>query len=738
MRCPVKWGCVLALGCLGGVAWGGMEDFSTIPLGTGWNRSTNQWDGEAGVVVSAYNARKDWVEKENPAIAIQSESSAAKGWVRVATTNGSVQRVRAKFRQVLTGKADCDVRVNGQLVGRYQSQGNTETVDTLACEVVDMETGWPVVGEGSGVEISISNRLSTSGTVAIDDVEWEEWAVFAKLFDQKRVEVTGKTNEVQALDGEFVQKGFDITVRIWSAEGELDEGSARGHWTIEPPLQGEVIGMEERQLTVLPALEDVGRVFALTYTAEREVGDGELAHVVCHSATAWLKVKDPSYRWITFEDAENFTKTSNGVVTNVDLGGPWNVHEGHRAGTTNDPKMGNYSIGLLHASQQWPAWMESDFAYELGIGTVSMRYANHNANSPKVTLVVQTKGEEDEEWRTVEDGVLVAEGKYGMEGAEFRVDIQEEGLRMLRIATADVPGNPGMRVNLDDIRIRRFGETAPVLLWRGETVVGNGVGWEGSFVYTNAGEAPFEWGWKAEGPLAESLACATNGSRLDFTVSGVVADWATNQLAAWVTIDGEEDQRKKVELLTGAPPEFELWTPRTEIRLAETNVVDVWVTNVVLHGGGTNWSVKWSAEPPFNGTNSMHNKNWYRVLNLEQEEDSEHVLTATLKETGTEMSSQQSLTFRVVAKGGGPGPEPPGEFRIVKMTGDALWVQGTQTDWMYRLFGVESLVSGVAPSNWVWEGATRTGTGEDELRLPIEGMTNHNVRFYGVVGEEAR
>lgn len=735
MRRVVGWGWMAILGWVG-MAWGGVEDFSSIPLGTGWNRVTNEWDGAEGTIVSAYNARKDWVEsKENPAIAIQSESAATKGWVRVATTNESVQRVRAKFRQALSGKAVCDVRVNGQLVGEYQSQGNTGMVDTVECEVLDTETGWPMVGNGNGVEIVISNRLANSGTVAIDDVEWEEWTVFVKLFDQNEKEVTGKINEVQALDGEFVEKGFDITARIWSAEGELGEESAGGSWTIKPALQGEVIGLEGRQLTVLPALEDVGGVFALTYTAEREVGEGDSAHVVRHSATAWLKVKDPSYRWITFEDVENFSKATNGIATNVDLGGPWNVHGGHRAGTTNDPKVGKYSIGLVHTSHQLPGWMESDFEYKLGIGTVSMRYANLNENSPKVTLLVQTKALEDEEWRTVEDGVLVAEEKYDMGGAEFRVDVQEEGSRMLRIATANVPGNPGMRVNLDDIRIRRFGETAPVLLWRGETVVGDAAGWSGCFVYTNAGEGDFEWGWAAEGPLAEALLCETNGNRLDFTVPDVVTAWATNQLTAWVTVDGEEDQRRKVELLTGAPPEFELWTPRTEIRLAETNIVDVWVTNVVLHGGGSDWRVAWNAEPAFNGTNSVNNKSRYRVLDLEQEEDSEHVLTAILTETGTQLSAKRSLTFRVVAKGEGPGPEPPGEFRIVKMEGDSLLVQGTQTGWMYRLFGVESLLPGVAPSNWIWEGAERPGTGEEELRLPIEGMTNHNVRFYGVVGE---
>lgn len=728
----------MAVFCGALAAWGGVEDFSTISLGTGWNRGTNQWNGAAGVVVSAYNARKDWVEKENPAIAIQAESSTAKGWVRVATTNESIQRVRTKFRQVLSGKADCEVWVNGQLAGGYQSSGDTGQVDMREWEVTDKTTGWPVVGNDDGVAIVISNRLATSGTVAIDDVEWDEWEVFAKLFDKHGREATGRTNEVVAVDGEFYEEGFDLSARIWSAAGELGEEDAAGIWTIEPMPHGEILGGDGRQLTVIPSEEDVGEVFALTYTAEREMREGEAAHVVRHSATTWLKVLESKYRWIDFEDAPNFTKTTNGVATNVILGGRWNVHEGHRAGDKDDPKVGKYSIGLLHASQQWSGWMESDFAFPQGIGTISMRYANYSTNNPKITMVVQTKGEEDEEWRTVEDGEWVAEDKYGMDGAEFRVDVQEEGMRMVRIATADVPGNPGKRINLDDIRIRRFGETAPVLLWRGDAVVGNGMGWEGSFVYTNEGEGTFEWGWEVKGTLADSLICATNGNRLDFSVADEVTAWGTNFLTAWVTRDGKEDQRRKVELVTGAVPEFDLWTAQTEIRLAETNIVDVWVTNVYFHGRDSDWGVKWRAEPTFNGRNSVNQKNRYRVLDIAQEEDSEHILTATLTEVGTGLSSQRTLTFRIVAAGEGPGPGPAEDCLIVGKDGDALIVRGTRDGWLYRLFGVESLVSGVAPDKWVWEGENQMGQAGEELRLPIGGATDRGTIFYGVVGEEAK
>ncbi len=730
-----------AMASLGwGVASGGqMETFSEMPLGAKWETAAREWTGDSGMEVSACLARLDAVWEGNPAIAIRSN-----GWVSVTLTNRSLQRVRVVFRQALSGRpSDCELWVNGQKAGGYKSTGDTDVVDSVEWETVDPATGYPFVAGDGGLTVTISNRLKSAAAVALDNLEWEEWNLFVKL------DKPG-TNTVTAADEEFEGGEFDIAAGVSDSAGELAGEGIEGFWSVDPPLKGGATGMDGRMLTVTPTLEDVGNVYALTYTAIREVatGDGvsadgeagmeeQAVRRITNSATAWMEVVEPAvYRWIDFEDADDFSKATEGVSKPVLLsGGIWNVHGAHRAGA-GSPKIGNYAIGLVHASSTRPGWMESGFAYPRGIGTLSMRYANLNTNNAQITMVVQTKSVEDETWTTVEGGEFTAEAHYQMTDEEFRVDIQEERDRMVRIMTAPhVSANAGMRVTLDNIHIRPFGETAPVLAWEGPSLIPSGdewPAWRGRFVYAHAETEDHEWAWEAAEPLAHCLQCTTNGNQLEFALCEPVPAWTTNRLTAQVLIDGKTDQRKHVDLAVFSPPEFELATPMTIIRLAETNVVDVRVTNVVLHGPGTNWTLQWTATPPFSGTNTFNRKNRYIVRELDQTENSEHLLTASLKETSTQLTTEKSLLFLVLAE---ETPEPGTEApEIREILDGALTVGGIRSGHVYRVFSVEGLEAGVSREQWIWESeAIQAGT-NDLLRLPMD--TNHPpICFFGVIEE---
>jgi hypothetical protein len=726
----------LALLGWGALAEGGTETFSATPLSSKWDLATNRWVGDSGAEIEAWNARSNTVWVDNPAIAIRSN-----GWISVALTNRSLQHLRVDFRQILSAQSDCRILVNGKDVGGYKP--TTNAVDHMEWEVLDPDTQHPFWAGDEGLTVTISNRIKTAGPVAIDNLEWADWELWVNL------DKSG-TNAVHAADDEFGGGEFDIEAHVSDFEGDLDESNVDGFWSVSPAFQGGTTGMDGRHLTLTATLEDVGNVYELTYTAIRALS-GEInsngtekgissprseTRWVTNSATAWVEVLPPKmYRWIDFENDPKFTKATNGVPQSVLLsGGPWYVHGAHRAGDKDDPKIGNYAIGMLHTSNTRPAWMESGFPFYNGIGTLSFRYANYSASNPKIALLIQTKSQEDEEWTTVEGGDFTAEAHYDISNEEFRVDIQEEGERMLRIMTApNVAGNAGMRVNLDDIHVRPFGETAPVLVWAGQPYVPAGDAWEswqGCFVYTNAESSDYQWIWEAEEPLSHSLLCTTNGNTLSFSLREPVSGWFTNRLTAQVLCDGKVDQKKSVDLMVASPPEFELSTATNVIRLAEANVLDVHVTNVRLYGSGTNWSVQWTATPPFSGTNTIKNKSRYIVREMDQTENSEHWLTALLKETTTQLTTEKTLYFRVIAK---EQPVPvPVLPEILGILDGALSVGNIQAGHSYRVFSVESLENG----EWKGEGEPRQAGTNDSLVLPVPILSNNpSVYFFGVVDE---
>ncbi len=715
----------------------GIETFEGMPFGTTrWTSTPTSWtNAETGNAWVACNARASWVHGEgNPALSIQSASASEKGfWRSQGTLGGGVQKVRAAFRQVLSSRADCEVQVNGVVVGRYVSGGGTGQVDVLEWETVDPATGLPFDGP---FELAISNRVGASGTVAFDDVEWTPFRLFVQL------DKTG-TNVAYAADGEFDQPEFDVTATVHLPGGTVQE-AVDGRWTVEPAFAGTMNAEDDPHLTLSPSMADVGKEFTLTFTAwapAEEVPEGEGAPVggeagevggegeeapapegrFAHSASVKIRVEAAtSPRYVDFEDMGACTYSA--VPRPIVLAGASWMAAGVSASDKTDRKIGAKSLRIRHLSTN-AATFESPF-YPGGLGTLSFRYANYHTNHP-MALQVQTRGEEDDEdaWRDVADGAVSFVDRLDIEDVEFRVDIHEGGARAFRIVSTAANGSIA---DIDDVRIRAAGETAPVLVWRGEPAAGLGQPWTGTFTYLHPTNG-YEFSWRAT-PELPRLAAATNleDGTLTFTLEALPEDWGDYVIEATVHVapDGTPDQRASAALSVAAFPEFELAPVATTV----SNIVDIFVTNVVLYGAGTNWTVAWTAEPPFKGTNTLHNKSRYRVLDI-VDDDGPHLVTAVLTDSKTKLSATRQVTIEVRGSSGGDDPEP---FWIAEFSATNLCVVHTTAGWRYAAFAVEDLAAGPGATNRVWTGTAATGGAEGLLWLEIEPPGADGRRFYGV------
>lgn len=722
-------------------AWAdGAERFEGMPFGTTrWDRTTNCWTNAEGMAWEAYNARASTVwGEENPALSIQVErSSDSKGfWRSAEPLTGGVQRVRVAFRQVLTAKVDCDVRVNGKVVGNYVSGGDTSQVDICEWETVDPETGLPF---SDAFELGISNRVvgPSTAAVAFDDVEWVSYRLFVTL-DQ-----TG-TNVAYAADGEFEQPEFDVEATAHGPEGVLS--GVKGMWSIEPEFAGMMNDLSDRHLTLMPVMEDVGKTFELKYTAwipegegeeEEEEGDGEEAASLEsaerfeHTARTWVRVEEAvSPRFVDFEDMAtmNFSAEEQLVML---AGAPWSVANVRSSMTDAEPKLGQHSLRLRHSNTGAVSFASP--IYNLGIGTLGFHFANFHTNLG-MTLKVQTRGEDDEEgaWTDVEDGSVSFFQQMDITDAPFRVDVQREGACAFRIVST--ASNRAI-ANIDNVRIRAFGETDPVLRWDGSTAAAVNEAWSGTFTYLHP-TSDFEFVWTVSPPLA-GLSATTNlvTGELVFSLTPSAADWGDYVIETEVRTgaEGAADQRRQVGLAVGACPSFELAPVATTV----SNEVDIWVTNVVLHGGGTNWSVAWSAVPEFKGRNTVNNPSRFRVLDI-TDDDGEHVVTAVLTNLTTKWCSTQSVTIVVSGSGGGGGGGgTTNEVWIVGLTTTNLCVTNGAANVSYRVFAVEDLLAGPDETNWVWSGAATVTPEEDggAFWLDIEMPAGVERRFFGVRAE---
>lgn len=731
---------------------------SWIPGPTVWTSSVSVVSGESGeqsepLVWTAFNARRDAVDPANaPALALQSANAATKGWLQSGPIPTSLQRISFGARRVFSSRDfSSDLYVNGVKVLSLRSQNPTNQVDAVSVETVDPATGLPFAAP---VTLFFSNSLASAG-IAIDDIALTPHTLFV-TFDKPA------SNNIVIHSGEFStsEKEFDVTA-IHNLPAPLPTDAAvTGLWTVTPDFAGGISDPTGATLSLSPAPEDAGKTFTLTYTAtlsqplpeespedpedpppesqeSQESQDSQdppddppppAVATFVHSASCTLSVTlSSSPRFLDFEDVKTLNYNTNGG-TRVSISGGNFIAQDFRKSTSREPAIGNVSLCGQYQSHA-PAFLASEFAYPDGIGTVSFRYANYStaAVHRTMTFVAQVRGEEDDDWSDLPDGTLVVTNHYDISDFEFRVNADVEANAFFRLLST--AGHAGSIAVIDNLAIRPFGSHAPVLLYRGTYAIPANEDWSACFCYTNpAPDTPYVWEWSVD-PALPGLSCVTNNAenRLEFSAAARPATRATNILTVAVFTNGVKDQQLSVPLTVVALPSFGLSVPVNPC----TNVVDVFTTNVVLYGGSTNFSVAWTAEPPFNGTNSVHNKSRFRVIDIEQTNTTTHLLTAVLTESNTKLAATNSVSITVVPARSDPPDPPPVDpdtpSVIVDFSADSLTVSNLVPGAVYTPFALTNLLSG----DPIPAGPPSTAAGSS-LVLPLTDLPSSSTLFLGV------
>ena len=172
-----------------------------------------------------------------------------------------------------------------------------------------------------------------------------------------------------------------------------------------------------------------------------------------------------------------------------------------------------------------------------------------------------------------------------------------------------------------------------------------------------------------------------------------------------------------------SPPTFELVPLATNI--AVPGIVDIKTTNVVLHGGGTDWDNEWSLAPLFENTPSMNQRNRYRILSGTTLADvGPHTVTAVLTDRGTGVTTTNEVVLVVTGGGGGLTNEV---YEIVSCSATNVVVNG-RTGRVFRVFGTTNLML----AQWSWQGPPVTNADGADLALEITNAPDPRLFFYGV------
>ncbi|MBR6022867.1 MAG: hypothetical protein IK066_10695 [Kiritimatiellae bacterium] len=716
-----------------------VETFDFLPdaVTNGWEASAVTWTSSVAVagtpiVWTAANARRDIASPDSPpALALQSTSSADKGYLLSGPIPVSVQRVTFQARRVFAARdLATDLYVNGTKVLALRNTAPTGEVETVSVETVDPATGLPFAAP---VTLFFSNSLASAG-VALDDIALTPYTLFV-TFDQPA------TNSVYAPDEFHSERDFDVTASVLHP-GELPEGATiTGFWTVTPDFAGATSDPSGECLTLFPFPEDAGKTFTLAYTATlalpvpADAPEGTPAPAFSHTASCTLAVvAEDNPRFLDFEglSAFEYDTTGEGIVPISERNF---LHQNVRTSQDGDPKIGDRSLRIRHQSGVRPAYFASEFDYPDGFGTISFRYANYSSatNNRTMTLVLQACGEDDEDWSDIPDGTLVVTNHTDISDYEFRVAADLPGPHRFRLRST--AGASSALANIDNLTIRPYGSNAPVLLFRGSRDIPAGEDWSACFCYTNpAPGIPYEWEWSVA-PALPGLACTTNDAenRLEFSAAARPADdFSTNVLTVAVYAGGVKDQQLSVPLVTRprySPPSFRLTVPSTVC----TNEVNAYIyTNDVVLCASTNYdySVVWTAEPPFNGNNTLHHKSRFRVIDIQQTNTTVHLLTAVLTETKTQLSATNSVEITVVpAESPDPPPVDPGtRSLIVAFTADSLTISNLVPGASYAPFALTNLLSPTP----VWTAAPTPATTNSTLLLPLPGLPPLSPLFLGV------
>ena len=671
-------GLALAVWLGSGVARAGTETFDHTGLSNAWV-AAGSFTGQESVVWTFANARgTPTVYTNNPSISLQSISSTNKGWLLSGNLTGGCSRVSAAVKQLLSTAVDFDLRVNGAWVANCKSTGGVGAVETVGFDVVNLANRMPYTNEFT---LMISNRLAGSGTVAVDDLSWEPFRLFVRL---------PQTNAVTA----YVGSEFEMEATVFDVGQEVT-----GRWSLSPAFAGEVQNDATSRLLLIPVSADVGKNFTLTYAAMDAVDGGYTNQASCPLTV----LEGP--RLVDFEDASFSYNTNSGGVANL-KGMNW-VFFNVRTSDSTDRKLGATSARFKHTTAL-AASMESQDPFP-GIGTVSIHYAYYGTTNRVVTFALQVRGE-DQEWTTVSNGTFNVQGHDEITNSVFSVDVLRHDNVWIRLLTT---GNAEQIANIDNVRIRPFGDTLPRLVCSGETNAPVGRESVLDFALLNAEGIVREWTYSSTPENAHAVFEETADKNLRLTFSPTdTNEWGDYTVNVSAGVGGQPVGSTGVVVRVVSPPSFGLLPLATNIVVP--GIVDVWTTNVVLHNSGSNWTTAWGVQPLFSNAHSVSNKSRFRILAGTTPADAgAHTLTAVLTDSGTGVQVTNVLVLTVTSSGGG-GDLTNELYEILLNTLTNLVVNG-RTGRVFQVVGKTNLVS----THWSWQGASVTNTDGANVQLDL-------------------
>ncbi len=681
----------------------GIETFDETGLGNDWV-AAGSFTGQQDVVWTyAHASGTPTVYAGNPSITLQTDTG-IKGWLSSSTITGGCSRVGAAFKQVLSAPVDCVVLVNGIAIANYKSTGGAGTVEEASFEAYDITNRTPFTNEFT---LTVSNRLTTGGRVALDNLEWDPFRLFVRL---------DKTGTNTAYAG----KEFDVTAKVYQVSQAYDGG-----WKIEPEFTGILSDTNDLQLTPIPAEEDIGKTFRLTYTASEIGGTG-----ATHQASCWFLVEEPpNPRFVDFEEASFGYNTNEGAEVNLN-GMRWRFFN-IRTSDSSDRRIDTQSARFRHSSSSLPAVMESLDPFG-GMGTISLHYAFYGSNRV-VTFEVQTRSIEEEAWTTLPNGTFNVQGHDDITNSVFSVDVQQQEELYFRLITT---GNAQELANIDNLHIRAYNDTLPRLAW--SRVTNAPVGWETvvDFLLLNRDGIERNWEYSVDPPNTNAAFELTEEDqlRLRFTPQST-NEWGDYTVTATATLEEEWTGSTSVTVRVVSPPVFQLMPVATNIVV--TNGVDVFVTNVVLHGTNlTDWTTTWTAQPQFANSTTLSNKSRFRIGTGTTEADvGTHVLSAALRDLGTGVVATNEVVLVVVSGGGGPITNetyPIMSFDIANRV-----VVSGKAGRVYVPFGITNLNLGTAEAGWTWRGEAVTNLDGGDVVLSLTNTPDPRLFFFGVRIHEA-
>ena len=691
------FGLALAMLPGGGIARAGIETFDGTGLTNVWVE-TGSFTGQQEIVWTyAHASGAPTVFTNNPSITLQTGFSTNKGWVRSETITGGCARISAAFKQVLAATSDCVVLVNGIQIANYKSSGGAGSVEDVSFEALDFENRMPFTNEFT---LMVSNRLASGGRMALDNLAWEPFRLHVRL------DRTGTNAAYAGGDGEF-----DVAAEVF------DIGQAwTGGWSVAPEFAGSMTPANELALTLHPAAGDIGKIFELTYAATDPDGTGTTCQARC-----WMEVLEaPNPRFVDFETAAFAYNTNSGTTTNLN-GMDWKFYNVQTSDAT-DTRIGTTSARFRHSSSAAPAYMESLETFE-GVGEVSVHAAYYQSNRV-VTFEVQTKGEgEAETWST--NGTFGVEGYGDITTGVFRFEVQRSEPVYVKLITT---GNSGQRANLDDLRVSAYGDVPPRLVRSGETNAPVGRETVLDFELRNAEFVARDWA-RSLTPVNSNAVfevTADDQLRLRFSPAGT-NEWGDYAVAVTARIDGAVAGATNLAIRVVSAPAFDL--AATATNLAVPGIVDVRVSNMVLHGSGTEWTTAWIVQPPFAHVHSLSNRSQYRIGTGTTEADAgEHTVTAVATDSGTGVTTTRSVVLTVTGSGGVENEVYP----ILSFDlADHLVVSG-KAGRVYLPFGTTNLTMGAEETHWFWQGPPVTNTDGAEVTLAISNTPHPRLFFYGV------